>query len=204
MQVQFDHIAGRESLLWEVGEEEFVHHARTRDTNAAPRFRGWMSRHNHAAWYTERSYWDVRTVVEPALHLAFRVLLELIGREVQTRLNEWVIEHGVVFATGHEREASEIGEHGSSSILAVEPQQRVRKVELIGSEIPTNGGERLLQFLSISPIAPIPETAEPLITMRLRNRCACPNNLPTLASGVARSTDLIQSAMRRRSVFGLR
>ncbi len=34
-----------------------------------------------------------------------------------------MIEHAVVFATGHEREARQISQHGSRPILPVESQQ---------------------------------------------------------------------------------
>jgi hypothetical protein len=39
--------------------------------------------------------------------------------------------------------------------------------------------------------------------MSLRNRCARPNDLPALATGVASSTDVIQPAERLRQVFAL-
>ena len=38
----------------------------------------------------------------------------------------------------------------------------------------------------------------------LSNRCACPDNLPAFASGVASSTDLISSEKGRGQVFTLR
>jgi hypothetical protein len=43
---------------------------------------------------------------------------------VQTRLNEWMIEHAVFFATGNIGEASQIGEHSPGAILPIKPQKR--------------------------------------------------------------------------------
>jgi hypothetical protein len=39
---------------------------------------------------------------------------------MQTRLDQRMIEDGVLFASGHEREACYIGEHSPGAILAVE------------------------------------------------------------------------------------
>jgi len=50
-----------------------------------------------------------------------------------------MIEDGVVFAAGHESEASEIGENGPRAILTIEPEQRVCWWKLVRGEIPTNG-----------------------------------------------------------------
>jgi len=41
---------------------------------------------------------------------------------VQARLDERVIEYSVLFASCHESEPSQVGEHGSRAILAVEPR----------------------------------------------------------------------------------
>ena len=87
-------------------------------------------------------------------------MVKLIGRQMQPRLDQWVIEHAVLFATGHIREASHIGEHGSVAILAVEPEQCTFWWELMGRQIPANGGEPLAQFLAIVPVAAIAETTE--------------------------------------------
>ena len=60
----------------------------------------------------------------------------------------------------------------------------------MGRQIPANSGERFAQFLPIPPVPSIPETAEPLITMRLRHCCPCPDNLPAFATSVARGADV--------------
>src|SRR5260370_2575781 len=101
-----------------------------------------------------------------------------------------MVEQVILFVGRHNGEPSHIGKHGSRAILPIEPQQCAFLRKAVGSQISTNGHKPLAQLLSISPVAPIPETAEPLITMRLSNCCACPDNLPAFASGVASSTDL--------------
>ncbi len=114
----------------QIGEEEFVDHARARDANRTLLLAGWMSRHHHAARHPFRPYRDVRTVVEAAHRLAFRTLLKLIGRQVQTRLDERVIEHAVLFAAGHKREPSHIGEHRSRAILPIKPRASCAKLRV--------------------------------------------------------------------------
>ena len=57
-----------------------------------------------------------------------------------------MIEDGVVFAAGHESEASEIGENGPRAILTIEPEQRVCWWKLVRGEIPTNSPKALTQF----------------------------------------------------------
>ena len=42
---------------------------------------------------------------------------------MQTRLDERVIEHRVLFAASHEGEAREITEYGPCAILPIEPEQ---------------------------------------------------------------------------------
>jgi hypothetical protein len=54
--------------------------------------------------------------------LTFRALLELIGGQVQTCLNERMIQHRVVFAAGHKSKVSQVRKHGPGAILAIQPQ----------------------------------------------------------------------------------
>src|SRR5258708_3019615 len=51
------------------------------------------------------------------------------------------------------------------------------------------------QFLPVASIAFVPKTAEPLETVGLTDDGSRPYHLPTLAPGVARSTDLIEPTM---------
>ena len=162
-----------------------------------------MGRYHHAAREALGADWHVWTIVEAAHDLAFRTLLDLISRQVQTCLNQRVIEHAVFFATGHKREPSHIGEHGSGAILPVEPQQGARSFELRRREIAPNGQEPLAQFLSVTPVATVAKRAEPLLAMGLSNRCARANHLPAFAASVARSAHVIQPAKGRGKFIGL-
>jgi hypothetical protein len=124
MQVQLHHIAGREALLWEVGEEQFVDHAFACHPNGTLLFPCGMSGHDHAAGRAIGSHRDLGTVGEAAYHLAFGTLLHLIGGQVQACLDQRMIEQAIVLPTRHKRESSEIGEHGSIAILPIKVDQR--------------------------------------------------------------------------------
>src|SRR5713226_3053776 len=80
--------------------------------------------HDHSAPHAFWPHWDLWAIVEAAHDLAFRALLGLIGRQVQTRQDKRVIEHTVLFASGHKSEASEVYQHGSRAILSKDMQQR--------------------------------------------------------------------------------
>ena len=71
-------------------------------------------------------------------------------------------------------------------------------------EILVNGSQALAQFRSIQPIASVPETAEPLVTMGLIYRAPCSDHLPTLAAPIARRTHVIQPATGWGKVISLR
>jgi len=172
MQVQFDHISRSEGVLWQVGEEEFVDDAFPHDANRVLLLGGRVGGDHDAAWHALGSYRDLRTIVECAGCLALRALLELIRWQVQTGLDKWVIEGGVLLATGHKGEACEISEHSSRAILAVEPEQRPLRWELIRREISCDRSQALAQFHTILPVAAVSKTAEPVITVRLANDCA--------------------------------
>ncbi len=161
MQIPFDDIGSSKPLLRQIGEEEFVDHSRTRDANGALLFASWMSGHHHPARHTERSHWHFWTVVEAAHHLAFRALLELIGGQVQTRLDERMIKHGVLFATGHKGEASQVGQHGPGAILSIEPEEGEPLWELVRREVARDRREGLAQFRSVATVAPVAKRAEP-------------------------------------------
>src|SRR6266699_349259 len=197
MQIQLDDIGGDERLLRQLGEEEFVDDARTRDANPALLFAGWMGRHHHAAMHARGSHRHIRAVVEAAHKLAFRTTLELIWGQVQTRLDEWMIQHGVLFAAHHEREASQICKHGPGAILPIEPQQGALLRELVCSEVATDGPEDLAQFRPVEPVASVAKRAEPLIAVGLADDGAGTDDFPTLAPCVASSTDFIQPAKGR-------
>ena len=110
MQIQLDDITGGEGVLWQVRKEEFVDHPCACDAHGALLVACGMRGHDHAAGHTIRSHRDLGAIVEAAHHLTFRTLLELIRRQMQTGLNQRVIEQAIVFAPGHKRKTGEIGE----------------------------------------------------------------------------------------------
>jgi hypothetical protein len=191
MQIQFDDIASREGLLRQRGEEQFVDDTRTREANRTLLVVGWMSRHHHAAPHPLWSHRYRIAVVETADQLAFRALLALIWGEMQTRLDERMIKDGVVFSSCYTGKANQVGQHGSSAILTVKPEQSVLFRELVHREIAANGCESLAQFCSVASVASIAKTAEPVVAMSLRNHGARPDDLPALAPRVARGAHVI-------------
>src|SRR5579883_650021 len=124
MQIQFNNIAGGKRVLRQVREEQFVDHSFSCDATGTLLFACRMRGHDDAIELAIGPDRDLWTVVEAAHHLTFGSLLHLIGGQVQTRLNERMIKEAIVFAAGHKREASEVGEHRSIAILAIEPDQR--------------------------------------------------------------------------------
>jgi hypothetical protein len=88
--------------------------------------------------------------------------------------------------------------------LAIKPQEGAFSRELVCCEIATNGRERFPQFLSVSPVASVAKTAEPLVAVRLGNRRARPDDFPTFAPFVPGGTHLIQPAEGLRQVLGFR
>jgi hypothetical protein len=198
MQIQFDDIGSGECLLWQIREEQLVDNPCPRDAHRTLLVVSWMGRHNHSAQYTLGSHRHLCTVVEAAYSLAFRTLLDLIWRQVQTCLNERVIKHRVLFASGHKGEASQICQDSPGAILAIEPEQGSFLRKLVCSQIAANGREALTQFLPVASVAPIAKRAEPLETVGLIDDGARPYDLTTLAPRVASSTDLIQSTRGRR------
>src|SRR5258708_29155479 len=169
MQIQLHHIAGREGVLREVREEQFVDDARTCHSNRAFLLPCGMRGHDHATGRLIGSDGDLGAVVEAAHHLAFRALLKLIRWEVQTRRNARVIEEAIVFAAGHKREPSHIGEHRPIAILPIEAQQGAFLRKLVGSQIPANGGTRLAQFFPIAPVSAVAETRSEEHTSELQS-----------------------------------
>jgi hypothetical protein len=124
MQVQLDHIAGREGVLGQLRAEEFVDHPRACHSNGALLLPGGMRGDDHATEHTIGPHRDLGAIVEAAHHLAFRALLDLVGRQVQPGLNERMVEQAIVFPARHKREPSDIREDRSIAILPVKPDQR--------------------------------------------------------------------------------
>src|SRR5437660_8015502 len=203
MQIQLDNVGGGEDLLRQLREEEFIDDALPREANRALLRAGRMGGHHHATEHARRSHRHLWTVVEAAHQRAFWALLDLIWGQVQTRLNERMIEHRVVFTAGHKGETTHVGEHGPGAILSIEPQQGALLWELVCREIATDGREALAQFRSVATVAAVAKRAEPLEAVGLTDDGARPHHLASLAPRVARGTDLIQPAKGRRQVFSL-
>jgi hypothetical protein len=79
---------------------------------------------------------------------------------MQTRLEERVSEHRVLFATRHEGQASQVRKHSPSAILPIQPEQGTLLRDLVRSEVATDGREGLAQFHSVDSIASIAKRAE--------------------------------------------
>src|SRR6266516_50397 len=185
MQIQLDDIGGGEDLRRQSREEEFIDDAFPRDANWTLFVAGGMGGHYHATEHARRSHRHLWTVVEAAHQLAFRTLLKLIWGEAQTRLHERMIEHGVLFAAHHEREACQIRQHGPGAVLPIEPEEGALLRKLVGSEVATDGREGLTKFLPVESVASVAKRAEPLVGVGLADDGTSPHDFPTLAPRIA-------------------
>src|SRR5690348_10593481 len=102
-------------------------------------------------------------------------------------------EQIIVFAAHHKREPCHIGEHYSIAILPIEARAScVKRSTLRRRQIPMNGGKPLAQFLPISSIPTVPETAEPTFSYAPEQPlCVSERLAPACVPRSARSTDLI-------------
>lgn len=167
MQIHLNDIASCESVLREVGEEEFVDHPCAGHPHGTLLLPDGMRRHDHAAGHSLGSHRDLGVIVQTAHNVAFGTLLHLIRWQVEPGRNLRMIEQVIVFAAGDKREASHIGEHSPIAILPIQPQQCVRSFQLIRCQLPANGRKPLAQFFPIAPVATVAETAEPLVAVCL-------------------------------------
>src|SRR5215831_15356443 len=71
-------------------------------------------------------------------------------------------------------------------------------------EVLGDGRKALAQFLPVAPVPSVAKRAEPLVAVSQADDRAGAHRLPALASGVASSADIIQSAEGWRQGFGLR
>src|SRR5258708_31447542 len=146
MQVKLDDIGSGERPLRQGSEEEFVDDAGPRDANRALFVASRMSCHDHPAWDALGSHRYLWTVVEAARDLAFRTLLKLIWGKMQTCLDEWMIEHRVLFATRHKGEASEIREPCPAAIWSVWPNQGTPLWDLVCRQVTGDSRAALARF----------------------------------------------------------
>jgi hypothetical protein len=203
MQIQFDDIGSGKPLLWQRGEEQLVDNARTRETNRALLCAGWMGGHNHATLHVLRPHWHFWAVIETAHDLTFRTVLELIRGQVQTCLDERVVEYRVLLSAGHVGETSQVCQHGPGAILSVESQQSTRLWDLVHCEVTRNRRKSLVQLCAVATVALAAKRAEPLGTVGLTDDGASTHDLAALAPPVAGGTDIIQPAKGRGEFFCL-
>ena len=158
-----------------------------------------MGGHHHATLHALRPHWHRLAVVETAHDLTFRTVLELIGRQVQTRLDERVVEHRVLFAAGHVGETSQVCQHGPGAILSKDMQQSTRLWELVRCEVTRDRGMCLAQLCAVATVASVAKRAKPLGTVGLTDDGASTHDLAALVPPVAGGTDIIQPAKGRGS-----
>lgn len=108
-----------------------------------------MGRHHDPATLPIRSHRHKRAVVERAHQVTFRATELLIGRQVQAALDLGPIQHGIVFASCHERKACQISKDGSHTIEPIQPHQGTFLRELVRLQIALNGGHCPTQFLPV-------------------------------------------------------
>src|SRR5216684_7290122 len=203
MQVECHHIGGGERVLREMGEKEFIDNALAGVTDAALFLGSRVGGHHDAAAHALRPHRDIGAVVELSHQATFRAAELLVGRQVQTALHLWPIQHGVIFAAHHEREACQIGDDGPCPILPIQPQQGARRRKMVCLQIAPDGDQPPAQFLPVASIASVAEIAEPVVTMGLRDDGARTDDLPARAPRVARRTDLVQATLWCRQLLCL-
>jgi hypothetical protein len=84
---------------------------------------------------------------------------------MQTALDLWPIQYGVIFAAHHEREVCQIGDDSPCPIVSIQSHQGTDRRKLVCLQIAPDGAQPPAQFLSVEPIASVAETAEPVVTL---------------------------------------
>ena len=90
------------------------------------------------------------------------LLLDFYGAIIE-EISRPVIQHCIVFATRHHRKSGQGGDHGSSAVLAIQPQQGARFRKLMRLQVGLDGFDRPAQFLAIASVPFVAKTAEPLM-----------------------------------------
>src|SRR5205814_2098276 len=119
MQVECHHIGGGERVLRELSEKEFVDDTIVSVTDAALFLGSPVGGHHNAAAHALWPHSYIGAVVELAHQVTFRAAELLVGRQVQTALDLWPIQHRVIFAAHDKREACQIGDDGPCPILPI-------------------------------------------------------------------------------------
>src|SRR6266567_6697331 len=158
MQVECHHIGGGERVLREMGEKEFVDHALAGVTDAALCLGSRVGGHHDAAAHALWPHRYIGAVVELPHQATFRTTELPFCRQVQTALDLWPIQHGIIFAAHYEREACQIGYDGPCPILPIQPQEGTRRRKMVCLQIAPDGRQRPAQFLPVESIASVAET----------------------------------------------
>src|SRR5437879_7162174 len=98
MEIQFDHIARGEGVLWQGRPEQFVDDSFSCHPNGTFLLSGGMRSHNHPAGGSFGSHRDLGPIIKAAFQLTFGTLLNLIRWEMQTSLNQRVIKQAIVLS----------------------------------------------------------------------------------------------------------
>jgi hypothetical protein len=128
---------------------------------------------------------------------------QLIGRQMQASLDLGVVQHRVGFAPCDKAVSGQTGQDRARSVLPIQPQQGAFLRNVVRLEVLLDGLDRPTQFLMKMSVAWITETAEPLVTVGLPHGSARADDFPTLAAGVAWSTDVLQAPLWLRQVLPL-
>src|SRR5205807_688762 len=187
----------------QAGEEEFIDHAGTRDTNRALLFAGWMGRDHHATLDAIRPHRHIRAVVERAHHSTLRVGQMLIGGQFQASLDLGSLQDLIVTATHHKRQPSQIGKDGSCAVLPIEAKKGTRIGMLVRFEVALDRCHCPTQLCPVFTIPRISISAEPLMGMGLQDRSASSHDFPALAPGVAGGTQRTQAPLSSRPIWSL-
>ena len=109
---------------------------------------------------------------------------------MQAHLDLRPIKQLIVFATHHEREASQVGYDGSGAILAIQPQQRTILRKLLRLQIGVDSCHCPTQFCPVLAIAGVAKGTEPLMRMHLEGSGAGTHHFSALTSHVARGAEV--------------
>jgi len=127
----------------------------------------------------------------------------LIGRQFEASLDFGSLQDLIVFAAHHIGQSCQVGQDGSCAILPIEAQQNTFFRVVMSLSVAVYGRDGPTQFCPVFPVAGVSKRAEKLMRMRLQNRGPAPHDFPSLASGVAGSTQRTQTPLGGRSICRL-
>jgi len=200
MQIQVQHIFGGKSRSGKLGDEQFIDHAPACFSDGWGSGCGGMTGDNQPHTRSTSGEGHLWAIVKGADGSTFWVGRHLHGRARNNGLDRGQIQERIVATAPDEAQmrVQDISEHSSVAIQAIHTHQDLGGEKLVRRRIPGDHLESLFQFFPVVAIARSPKCAHELMGMRLQNRGTRSHHFPSLASPVARSTDLIKTTMRRR------